>query len=155
LISSYHASNCFAPQETSANSYKGTRISDGSNYDAIRLHAFGIARNISSAEENVDIFKSERWIDEDLSVFSIRSLSSAVGRTRLDSADSEKVAHWSVRPENVPKVVRSRSADRRFCTAWQIAIKVTSYSNNHLDDMLTQGSLLVHQGSRPRRQSSA
>jgi hypothetical protein len=37
-ISSYHTSNCFAPQETSANSSNGTRILDGSNYDTIRLN---------------------------------------------------------------------------------------------------------------------
>jgi hypothetical protein len=36
LISSYHASNCFATQETSANLSKGTRIFDDSHYDAIR-----------------------------------------------------------------------------------------------------------------------
>jgi hypothetical protein len=39
----------------------------------------GIPHNISSAEEKVDVLKSERSIDEDLSVLSIRSVSSAVG----------------------------------------------------------------------------
>jgi hypothetical protein len=47
---------------------------------------FGIAHNISSAEEKVDILESERSMDEDLSVLSIRSVSSAVGRTRLPIA---------------------------------------------------------------------
>jgi hypothetical protein len=41
----------------------------------------GIAHNISDAEEKVDILKSERSMDEDLSVLSLRSVSSAVGRT--------------------------------------------------------------------------
>jgi hypothetical protein len=42
--------------------------------------AFGIAHNISLGEEKVDILKSERSMDEDLSALSIRSVSSAVGR---------------------------------------------------------------------------
>jgi hypothetical protein len=36
---------------------------------------FGIAHNISSAEEKVTILKSERSMAEDLSVLSIRSVS--------------------------------------------------------------------------------
>jgi hypothetical protein len=42
---------------------------------------FGIAHNISSAEEKVDSLKSERLMDEDLSVLSIRSIWSTVRRT--------------------------------------------------------------------------
>jgi hypothetical protein len=42
---------------------------------------FGIAHNIESAEEKVDILKSERSMKEDLSVLSIGSVSSAVGLT--------------------------------------------------------------------------
>jgi hypothetical protein len=41
----------------------------------------GIAHNISSAEEKVNPLKSERSVDEDLRLLSIRSVSSAVGRT--------------------------------------------------------------------------
>jgi hypothetical protein len=44
----------------------------------------GIAHNISSAQEKVDTLKIERSVDEDLSVLSIRSVSSAVGRTLLE-----------------------------------------------------------------------
>jgi hypothetical protein len=44
---------------------------------------FGIAHNISSLEEKVAILKSERSMTEDLSLLSIRSVSSAVGRTML------------------------------------------------------------------------
>jgi hypothetical protein len=41
----------------------------------------GIAHNISSSEEKVNPLKRERSMDEDLSVLSIRSVSSIVGRT--------------------------------------------------------------------------
>jgi hypothetical protein len=43
---------------------------------------FGIAHNILFAEEKVDLLKSERSMDEALSALSIRSVSSAIGRTR-------------------------------------------------------------------------
>jgi hypothetical protein len=45
---------------------------------------FSIAHNISSAEEKVDILKSKRSMYEDLSVLSIVSVLSAVGRTILE-----------------------------------------------------------------------
>jgi hypothetical protein len=44
---------------------------------------FGIAHNSWSAEEKVDILKSERSMNQDLRVLSIRSVSSAVGRTLI------------------------------------------------------------------------
>jgi hypothetical protein len=40
-----------------------------------------IAHNISTAEQNMDAIESERSMDEDLSVLSIRSVWFAVGRT--------------------------------------------------------------------------
>jgi hypothetical protein len=43
----------------------------------------GIAHNTSSDDEKVDMLKSERSMDEDLSVLSIRSVTSAVGRSPL------------------------------------------------------------------------
>jgi hypothetical protein len=51
---------------------------NGSMDETVRL---SIAHNTSSSEEKVNTLKSERSIDEDLSVLSIRSVSSAVGRT--------------------------------------------------------------------------
>jgi hypothetical protein len=54
----------------------------------------GRAHNISSAEEKLNALKSERSMDDDLCLLSIRSVSSAVGRTRirtLTRVSSEKV----------------------------------------------------------------
>jgi hypothetical protein len=47
-----------------------------------------ITHNISSTEEKVNTLKRERSMDEDLSVLSIRSVSSAVGRSRDETADA-------------------------------------------------------------------
>jgi hypothetical protein len=51
----------------------------------------GRAHNISSTEEKVNTLKSERLMDEDLSVLSIRSVSFAVGRTDLRSITSKVI----------------------------------------------------------------
>jgi hypothetical protein len=59
-----------------------------------RTRRSDIARNISSAEEKVDILKSERSMEEDLSMLSIRSVSSAVGPARVTTSSRHHV------PEN-------------------------------------------------------
>jgi hypothetical protein len=63
---------------------------------------FGIGDTIASAEEKVDILKSERSMDEDLSLLSIRSVSSVVGRTRVGR-------NYSGRNENRRESERSGS----------------------------------------------
>jgi hypothetical protein len=68
----------------------------------------GIAHNISSTEEKVNTLKSERSIDEDLSVLSIRSVSSAVGRTLLKISaigNVQKSSHFGGKREGM-KVIR-------------------------------------------------
>jgi hypothetical protein len=57
---------------------------------------FGNSHNISSAEEKVDNLKSESSMREDLSVLSIRSISSAVARTA--SALCPRRSRWPLLP---------------------------------------------------------
>jgi hypothetical protein len=52
---------------------------------------YGIAHNISTAEEKVDLLESERSMEEDLRVLSIRSVSSAVGRTLIRMNEIEPI----------------------------------------------------------------
>jgi hypothetical protein len=55
----------------------------------------GIAHNISFGEEKVDILKSERSMYEDLRVLSIRSGSSAVGRTLPKRLHRVRSCRWN------------------------------------------------------------
>jgi hypothetical protein len=55
-----------------------------------RAVTFGIAHNISLAEEKVDTLTNESSIDQDLCVLSIRSVLPAVGRTLIAKSFGEQ-----------------------------------------------------------------